>query len=245
MYKTFKTVEELIEFVSDQANIKTLDSGEVTLKDWIEIGSALEKLKKDNKTSLEEKLKLKNQREALDKQIAELTEQLETTKTELAGLQDIHKGNDKEALQKLNKQLSETTRELNTAVAQKRELEKQVAEVPELKKQIETFQMASNRSRIVAEARKAAGQLKVPQHIIDDPDFERIVADDFTIDESGGIFSKGDSPQSVENYIAARQKEKPHWNPTSRGADIDPMSTAGGSGAFMGDATAVGALFTT
>jgi len=245
MYKTFKTVEELIEFVSDQENIKALDSGEVTLKDWIELGNSAEKYKKDYGLATNDKKSLRKKQEEAEKQIAELMEQLETTKTELAGLQDIHKGNDKEALQKLNKQLSETTRELNSMVAKNRELEKQVTEVPDLKKQIETFQVASNRSRIVAEAKKAAGQLKVPQHIIDDPDFERIVADDFTIDESDGIFSKGDSPQSVENYIAARQKEKPHWNPTSRGADIDPMSTAGGSGAFIGDATAVGALFTT
>ena len=42
MYKTFKTVEELIEFVNDQENIKTLDSGEVTLKDWIELGNSAE-----------------------------------------------------------------------------------------------------------------------------------------------------------------------------------------------------------
>ena len=233
--KSFKTVEELIEFVSDPANIETLDSGEVTLKDWIELGNSAEKFKKDHGLALKDKETLKRQKEEANKKLAELTEQLEMTKTELEGLQEIHSGNDREALQKLNKQLSEKTRELNSVIAEKRELEKQVADVPELKKQIETFQMASNRSLIVEAARKAAGQLKVPQYIIDDPDFERIVADDFTIDESGGIFSKGDSPQSVENYIATKQKEKPHWNPTSQGADIDPMSTVGGNVTFAGE----------
>ena len=55
MYKTFKTVEEIIEFVSNKENIETLDSGEVTLKDWIELGTLAEKFKKDYKLSLDDK----------------------------------------------------------------------------------------------------------------------------------------------------------------------------------------------
>ncbi len=89
--------------------------------------------------------------------------------------------------------------------------------IPDLEKQIEGYKAASNRARIWEAVKKAAVARKVPQHIIDDSDIERVVVDDFIIDEAGNIFSKGDSPQSVDNYIAAKQKEKPHWMPASHG----------------------------
>ena len=45
--KTFKSVEEIIEFIKDSENIEKLDNGEVTLKDWIELNNSAEKYKKD------------------------------------------------------------------------------------------------------------------------------------------------------------------------------------------------------
>jgi vacuolar-type H+-ATPase subunit I/STV1 len=231
--KTFKTVEEMVEYVSDKTNIETFDSGEVTLKDWIKLDTSATKYKTDHGLALKDKETLKRQKEEANKQIAELTEQLKTVNTELAGLQEIHSGNDKEALQKLNKEKSEWISKYNVEVSKNKELEKQIAVIPDLEKKVETFQVASNRSRIVAEARKEAAKLSFPQHIIDDPDFERNIADDFTIDEAGGIFTKGDTPQSMANHLATKQKEKPHWNPTSEGAGIDTMKAT--SGAFAGE----------
>ena len=238
--KTFKTVEELIEFVSDKANIETLDSGEVTLKDWIELGNSAEKFKKDHGLALKDKETLKRQKEEANKKVAELTEQLETTKTELAGLQDIHASGDKEALQKLNKEKSEWIAKFNAEVSKNKALEQQVAVIPDLEKKVEGFQIASNYARIVDAVKKAAVQRKVPQHIVDDPDFERIVRDDFTIDETGNIFSKGDSPQSVDNYIAAKQKEKIHWNPVSAGGTGgDQMKSISEGGMIADDQAAI------
>ena len=45
--RTFRTFEELIEFVSDQENIETLNNGEVTIKDWNEDAKALKKYWKE------------------------------------------------------------------------------------------------------------------------------------------------------------------------------------------------------
>ena len=58
----------------------------------------------------------------------------------------------------------------------------------------------------------------MPQNIIDDPIFfEKVVVDEFSIDEAGNIYTKGDDPQSVDNYIVAMQKDRPHWMPLSQG----------------------------
>jgi len=242
--KTFKTIEELIEFVSDKENIATLESGEITLKEWVELGKSVEKYKKDQGQSANDKKALRTQAEELTKKVAELNGQLDSVNNELAGLKEVHTGGDKEALQKLNKEKSDLLAKQNAAEFRIRELEKQNAEIPDLQKRIESYKEASNRSRIVAAAKKAAAARKVPQYIIDDRDFERIVADDFTIDEAGNIFSKEDSPQSMENYIAARQKDKPHWMPVSQsgsgGEQMRPMSEGG---MISDDLAAVAALF--
>jgi hypothetical protein len=65
--KTFKTFEEIIEFVKDKENIETLENGEVTLKDWIEDHRALEKYKKDYGLATNEKKTLHSKKEELTK----------------------------------------------------------------------------------------------------------------------------------------------------------------------------------
>jgi vacuolar-type H+-ATPase subunit I/STV1 len=245
--KTFKTVEELIEFINDPSNIEALDNGEVTLKAWIELDAAATKHKSDYKRASDDKKPLLKKNEEANKQIAELTEQLEAVNTELTGLKEVHSGNDKEALQKLVKENSDLKVQNNAKDSKIRELEKDQPRKAELEKQVEALQTANNRSRIIAEARKEAAHLNVPQYIIDDADyFERMVVDDFTIDEVGGIFTKGDNPQSMANYMATKQKEKQHWNPTSEGAGIDSMTTTDGSGRVFADRNeALIACFTT
>jgi len=236
----FKSVDELIAYISDEANIETLDSGEVTLKDWLELGNSAGKYKKDYDLALKDKRTLQSQKGELTKQVAELTEQLDTVNTELAGLKDVHTGGDKEAIQKLNKEKAELIAKFNASETKLREFEKQIATIPELEKQVEGYKAASNRSRILDAVRKAAVQHKVPQHIIDDADIMRIVADDFAIDEDGGIFTTGDTPQSVDNYIAAKQKDKPHWNPVSMGgAGADTMKSVSEGGAIADDHAAI------
>jgi len=215
--KSFKTVEELIAYFSDEANIATLDSGEFTLKDWFDLSNSEGKYKKNYDLALKDKRTLQSQKGELEKQVAELTEQLDSTNSELAGLKEVHQSGDKEAIQKLNKEKSELIAKVNASESKLRDVEKQIAQIPELEKQIDGYKTASNRSRILDAVRKAAVLRKVPQHIIEDTDFERIVVDDFIIDETGHIFTKGESPQSVDNYIAAKQKEKPHWTPPSQG----------------------------
>jgi len=232
--KTFKSVEELLKFVCDESNIETLENGEVTLKDWYELGNSLESHKKTYDLTVKEKKTLKGKNDELTKQVAELTGQLESATTELTGLKEVHGSGDKEALQKLNKENSALKSQNNLLVSEIREKDKQLAGVPELEKKFADLQVASNRSIILDAVKKAMAQRKVPQHIIDDTDITRFVVDAFSIDDAGHIFSKEDMPQSVENYIAAKQKEKPHWSAVTVTAG-DEVTRAIGGGGFMAD----------
>jgi len=234
--KSFKSVEELVDWVNK--NIETLDNGEVTIKDWVELGNFAEKYKRDHDLALKDKEALKKQKAELTKQNAELKEQLESLNNELSGLKEVHTSGDKEALQKLIKEKSELLTQKNVVEAKMRDLEKQVSTIPDLEKQIEEHKAASNRSRILEAVKKAAVTRKVPQHIIDDDYFERVVVEDFTIDETGNIFSKGDSPQSVDNYIAAQQKEKPHWTAATVGAGAEPIRSIS-EGGMIADEQAI------
>ena len=101
--KTFKTIEEMVEYINANENIEKLEDGELTLKDWIEDYKLLEKYKKDYGLATGDKKTLRSQKEELTKKVTELTEQLETVNNELAGLKEVHSSSDKEALQKLIK----------------------------------------------------------------------------------------------------------------------------------------------
>jgi hypothetical protein len=200
--QTFKTLEELIEFVSDQKNIKTLDNGEVTIKEWNEDAEALRKYWRQYGQTTSDRKAWDSQKQELIHRVVELTEQLDSARDELAGLKEIHGGDDKEILQKLNAEIA-------VIKAKNIFLEKQVATIPDMKKQVEEW----NLSRIVEAAKRAAVSYKVPENIITDPAFETIVAADLTIDDMGNVFVKGDSLQSVHDYIAVKQRDRPHWKP--------------------------------
>ena len=187
--KTFQTVGELIEFVKDNENVVTLENGEVTLKDWIELGNSVEKHHKNYSIAVEEKKKSNSQKKELEQKIAEMTEQLDTVNNELAGLKAVQAGGEKEELQKLNKEKSEWIAKYNTSESKIKDLEKQVLLIQDLERQVESYKEASNRAIILEAVRKAAILRKVPSHIVDDSDFERIVVDDFIIDENGNIFN--------------------------------------------------------
>ena len=204
--RTFKTLEELIEFVSDQENIETLDNSEITLKDWNEDFKALQKYWKDYGQATSDKKAWDSQKEELTQRVAGLTEQLDSTRDELAGLKEINSGNDKEMLQKLNT-------DIVVIKAKNLLLEKQVATIPDLKKKVDEWKS----SRIADAAKKAATNLGVPQNIIDDPYFEKVVVSDLDIDDMENVFVKGDYPQSVYDYIATMQRDRTHWMPVSQG----------------------------
>ena len=209
LYKTFKTVEDSIEYLKD--NIETLDDGEVTFKDWFELGNLVEKYKKDYGLATKDKQSLRKKQEEADKKVAELTEQLELANDELTSLKESQGGNDKEALQKAIKEKSEAIVQRNALETKVKELEKNQSRIPELEKQVADFQTAQNRSIILEAVKKAMAKCKVPQSIIDDPDITRNVVA-FAIDETGNILTTGENQQTVENHIIAKQKEKPHWS---------------------------------
>ena len=223
--KTFKTIEELVEFVNDRENIETLDSGEVAIRDWNEDAKALRKYWKNHEQVTSDKKAWDSQKEELTQRIAELTEQLDSTSNELAGLKEVNYGDDKKMLQKLNADIV-CIKAKNTI------LERQVATIPDLKRKVEEW----NSSRILEAARKAAAYYNVPQNIIDDPDFKTIVVSDLTIDDIGNVFVKDDNLQSAHDYIAAKQKDRPHWKPM-------PNENSGGSGMISDDQAAVASLF--
>jgi ribosome-binding ATPase YchF (GTP1/OBG family) len=242
--KTFKSLEELIEFVGNQENIETLESGEVILKEWNEDAKALEKFKKEHGAATTDQKALRSQKDELAKKVTELTEQLDSVNNELTGLKEVHSGSDKEALQKLIKEKSDLLTKQNVAESKIRDLEKQVSLIPDLEKQVESYKAASNRSRIFDAVKKAAVARKVPQNIIDDPDFEEIAVNAFIIDDMGNIFTKGDSPQSVDSYILAKQKDRPHWMPVSQGGSgSDPIRPMSGGGTVSDELAAIASLF--
>jgi len=116
--------------------------------------------------------------------------------------------------------------------------------IPDLEAKVESYKAASNRSRILDAARKAAVSRKVPQNIIDDPDFETIVVNAFAVDEMGNILTKGDDPQTVDSYIATKQKDRTHWMPQSQGGTgNDPIRATSGDGMVSDELAAIAALF--
>ena len=240
--KTFRTFEELIEFVSNTDNIETLDNGAITLKEWGDESKALEKYKKGYGQATNERKTLWGKNEELTKKVAELTEQLNSVNNELSGLKEVHSGGDKDALQKLIKETSELLMKNNAVEAVNRDLKTLISE---LEKKVENYKAACNRSHILEAVKKAAIARKVPLNIIDDPDFfEKVVVDEFIVDDVGNIFTKGDDPQSVDNYIAAKQKDRAHWMPTSQGGTgNDPMRPVSGGGTVSDDIAAIAALF--
>jgi hypothetical protein len=221
----FKTLAELMGYINHHENIEVLEGGEVVLKNWNEDAKALEKLKNDHALATSDRKLLQGKNDDLSKEVAALTEQLDSTRDELAGLKEVISGDDKEMLQRLNASI--IALKTKNAV-----LEKQVATIPDLKRKVEEW----NSSRILEEARKAAAHYKVPQNIINDPDFETIVVSDLTIDDSGNVFVNDDCLQSAYNYIAAKQKARPHWKPK-------PKSDSDDNGKVSDELTAIAALF--
>ena len=239
--KVFKTVEELMDYIAHQENLEILESGEVVLKEWNEDAKALEKFKKDHGLAANDRKSLRGKNEELTKKVTELTEQLASVNNELTGLKEVHSGGDKDAVQKLIKEKSELQTKYNAVEAEYREMK---ITIPELEKRIETYKEASHRSLILDAARKAAVQRKVPQNIIDDPDFETIVVSAFTVDDVGNIFTKGDTPQNVDNYIAAKQKDRTHWMPLSQGGSgNDPLRPSNSDIMVSDEQAAIAALF--
>jgi len=133
--------------------------------------------------------------------------------------------NDKEMLQKLNA-------EVVAVKAENVRLKKQVATIPDLKKKIEEW----NSSRITDAAKKAAACCRVPQNIIDDPDFESIVISDLDVDDIGNVFVKGDYLRSAHEYIVAKQRVRPHWQPRSN-------SDSSNNGMVSDDLAAIAGLY--
>ena len=230
-----------MDYVGNPDNIETLESGEVILKEWNEDAKALEKIKKDHGSAVNERKSLRGKNEELTKQVAEFKEKLDSANNELAGLKEVHSGGDKDAVQKVNKEKSELQTRFNAIELEHREMK---TRIPELEKQVESYKAASNRSRILEAAKKAAVAYKVPQNIIDDPDFDIIIADAFTIDDLGNIFTKGDDQLTVDSYIASKQKDRPHWMPISQGGTgNDPIRPSNSSGAVSDELAAIAALF--
>ena len=239
--KIFKTFDELMEFVSNHENIETLDSGEVLIKDWNDDAKALEKFKKDHGLAASDRKVLRGKNEELTKRVAELTEKVNSVNNELAGLKEVHSGGDKEAVQKIIKEKSDLQTKYNAIEVEYKDMK---TRIPELEKQVESYRAASHRSRIVDAAKKAAVLRKVPQNIIDDPDFEEIVVNAFFVDDLGNIYTKGDDPQTVDNYIAAKQKDRTHWMPASQGGTgSDPIRPVSGGGMVTDEQAAIAALF--
>ena len=202
--KKFKTFEELMDYVSNKENLEFLESGEVLLKEWNEDAKVLRQYQKRYGQATSDQKVRDSQTEALSQRVAETAEKLDAAYNELAGLKAINCGDDKEMLQRLNA-------EVVAVKAENVRLKKQVATIPSLKKKIEEW----NSSRILEAVKKAAADFKVPQNIIDDPDFESIVVSDLDIDDIGNVFVKGDYLRSAHDYIAAKQRVRPHWQSRS------------------------------
>jgi hypothetical protein len=229
--KTFKTIEDLVGFVNNPENIETLNNGEITLKDWSEDFRALKKYWKEREQTASDRKAWESQREEFSRRTAEIQERLDSSLDELTRIKEIHSGDDKEVNLRLNA-------DLTTAKSKILLLEKENAKIPGLQKKVDEW----NASRILEAVKRAAVARKVPQYVIDDPIFfEQVVVDDFTIDDMGNIYTKGDSPLTVDAYIATKQKDRPHWMPRPQVGDS--VRPAGGSGMLSDDEAAIASLF--
>jgi hypothetical protein len=231
--RSFQTIRELIEFVSDGENVVTLDNGEVTLTDWHKDAKALEQYVKNYRLVVNDQNEWESQRAELTQRVAELTEQLASANDELAGLKEFYIGSDsddKKIIQRLNAAYT-------AAKCRIKHLEARVSVIPDLEKKVDEF----NRSRIVEAVKKAAGLLNVPQNIIDDSDIMKIVVSDLTIDDWGNVVVKDDCTQTVFEFIAARQRVRPHWQPN--GSVVPPMQSMSEYGAQSDGAAAIASLF--
>ena len=208
--KIFKTFEELMDYVSNKENLEFLESGEVLLKEWNEDAKVLRQYQKRYGQATSDQKARDSQKEELSQRVAEMAEKLDAAYNELAGLKAINCGDEKETLQRLNA-------EVVAIKAENRRLEKQVATIPDLQRKIDEW----NSSRIADVAKKAAVCCRVPQNIIDDPDFETVVVSDLDIDDIGNVFVKADYLQGVHEYIVAKQRVRPHWQPRSNNDSSD------------------------
>ncbi len=215
----FKTAEEAVAWV--KGNLVETEGGEFAIKESVDLTAALEKKSSDYSTNTAEKEKFKIRAQSAESKVKELETSLAGVQTELEGLKTLKTGDYEEKLQKLNKEKSELATKLNTAESSLREFQAKIDEIPKLQGQLETIKAENDKSKILAEVRRAAVAKKVPQSVIDS-DFERLVVCDFEIDETGKVWAKGDTPKSVENYIVEKQKERPHWQLPSTGANAEP-----------------------
>jgi hypothetical protein len=230
--KTFRTTEELVDFVNNPENIETLNTGEITLKDWSEDFRALQKYWKEREQTASDRKAWESQREESSRRVAEMQERLDSSLDELTRLKEIHCGDDKEVNLRLNA-------DLTAARAKILLMEKQNARIPGLQKKVDEW----NASRILEAVKRAAVARKVPQYIIDDPIFfEQVVVDDFIIDDDGNIYTKGDSPLTADAYIATKQKDRPHWMPRPQEGTGNEQSP-NGYVAFPDDVSAIASLF--
>jgi hypothetical protein len=248
--KSFRTLEELVEFVSNPENIETLGNGEITLKDWNEDSKALRKYWKEHGQTADDKKAWESQKAELTQRVTVLTEQLDSANLELVGLKEIQSSGEMEVFRKLNA-------EIIAVRAANKLLEKQVATIPDLRRKIDAW----NSSRIVEAAKKAAAHYNVPQNIINDPDFEWIVTNDLAIDDMGNVYVKGAYLQNEYEYIVAKQKDRPHWQPISDSNTVfdehaaiaslfsqgssskNPMPSIGGNDRMTNEEAAIIALF--
>ena len=226
--RTFISHEELIEFVSNPENVETLDNGEVVVREWNEESKALRKYWKNYNQDASDKSEWKSQRDSMTERVAELTEQLDLARDELAGLKEILDGDEKEMLRKLNA-------EIILIRGKNMRLEKQVATIPILQKKIDEC----NASRILEAVKKGAMARGVPRNIIDDTLFQKAVVDEFTIDDIGNIVTKADCTQTVDDYIVAMQKDRPHWQPVPNGGTNVSDDLAAVAGLFESNVTSV------
>ena len=68
------------------------------------------------------------------------------------------------------------------------------------------------------------------------PDFESIVVSDLDVDDIGNVFVKGDYLRSAHDYIAAKQRVRPHWQPRSN-------SDSSNNGRIPADQIAIAGLY--
>jgi len=216
----FKTKEELTKWC--QENIANTDDGEFVLKPLEEAEEQHEAARRGNASIISDSKKFKERATKSEAEVEKLKTDIEKITTELNGLKSITGGDAQKTLQELNQKNSELTLKMNSLLAENNDLQKKTALISDLEQKTANLQGTINRNKILSEMRTVAAKIKVPQSVIDN-DLELYV-DQFDVDESGKIFSKGDVPKTVENCMADFQKSRPHWMPTSEGAGASPGS---------------------
>lgn len=213
----FNSVEEALESMKAnlvEVEVEAKEEGQAPVKKFVFTPMAelhQKFVEKENNYGLSIKDK-----EKLETRARKAETELKGAKDDLAKAQSLV-----EQLQKPGEdatKLQAAVKERDEAWQTVRTLQAKMETIPQLEERNSLLEQQLNnlnnevKNRKISDAlRKEAIAAKVPQMVIDSPDFLLLVSQ-FEMTDHGEILTRGENPKSVRAFIADRQKTTPYWN---------------------------------